>query len=347
MKAEHLPVLAEEVLLMLAPAPGSLQIDATLGGGGHTERILEANHPDGRLLGLDADGAAVARVLDRLGPRFGDRLVLRQANFRELATVAPDAGFGQADGCLFDLGLSSFQLADTDRGFGFRAGGPLDMRFDTSRGVPAAELLATLDAGELTALFRRYGEEPKASRIARAIVDARQTAPVSTAEDLAALIEKAVPPNPRMPRRTHPATRVFQALRIAVNEELEALQAGLAAALDLLRPGGTAGRPELPLARGPDREAPVPGRATRLRLPARGAHLRVRPQPAAPPRHPSVADPVGGRDRSEPQGPQRPPSGGRAAGRLKPIRTGRRSPHEQAPSGQPSQDVRSPSARGS
>ena len=223
---------------MLAPAPGSLQIDATLGGGGHTERILEANHPDGRLLGLDADGAAVARVLERLGPRFGDRLVLRQANFRELATVAPDAGFGQADGCLFDLGLSSFQLADTDRGFGFRAGGPLDMRFDASRGVPAADLLATLDAGELTALFRRYGEEPKASRIARAIVDARRTAPVTTAEDLAALIEQAVPPNPRMPRRTHPATRVFQALRIAVNEELEALQAGLAAALDLLRPGG-------------------------------------------------------------------------------------------------------------
>jgi len=238
MKAEHLPVLAEEVLLMLAPAPGSLQIDATLGGGGHTERILEANHPDGRLLGLDADGAAVARVLERLGPRFGDRLVLRQANFRDLATVATDAGFGQADGCLFDLGLSSFQLADTDRGFGFRAGGPLDMRFDASRGVPAAELLATLDAGELTALFRRYGEEPKASRIARAIVEARRTAPVSTAEELAALIEKAVPPNPRMPRRTHPATRVFQALRIAVNEELEALQAGLAAALDLLRPGG-------------------------------------------------------------------------------------------------------------
>jgi 16S rRNA (cytosine1402-N4)-methyltransferase len=238
MKAEHLPVLAEEVLLMLAPAPGSLQIDATLGGGGHTERILEANHPDGRLLGLDADGAAVARVLERLGPRFGDRLVLRQSNFRDLATVAPDAGFGQADGCLFDLGLSSFQLADTDRGFGFRAGGPLDMRFDASRGVPAAELLATLDAGELTALFRRYGEEPKASRIARAIVDARRTAPVTTAEDLAALIEQAIPPNPRMPRRTHPATRVFQALRIAVNEELEALQAGLAAALDLLRPGG-------------------------------------------------------------------------------------------------------------
>ncbi len=238
MKDGHLPVLAKEVLVMLAPAPGSLQIDATLGGGGHTERILEASTPDGRLLGLDADGAAIARVSERLGPRFGDRLVLRQANFRELGEVAPAAGFGAVDGCLFDLGLSSYQLADTERGFGFRAGGPLDMRFDTSRGVPAAELLATLDANELTVLFRRYGEEPKAGRIARAIVEARRTAPVATAEELAALVERVIPDNPRRPRRTHPATRVFQALRIAVNEELEALGEGLAAAMDLLRPGG-------------------------------------------------------------------------------------------------------------
>jgi 16S rRNA (cytosine1402-N4)-methyltransferase len=238
MKEGHLPVLAEEVLAMLAPRPGSLQIDATVGGGGHTERILEATNPDGRLLGLDADAAAITRVDGRLRPRFDGRLVLRRANFRELAEVAPEAGFEAVDGCLFDLGLSSFQLADTERGFGFRAGGPLDMRFDTDRGVPAAELLATLDADELTALFRRYGEEPKAGRIARAIVDARRNAPVATAEELAALIDRVVPPNPRQPRRTHPATRVFQALRIAVNEELEALETGLAAAVDLLRPGG-------------------------------------------------------------------------------------------------------------
>jgi 16S rRNA (cytosine1402-N4)-methyltransferase len=238
MEVGHIPVLADEVMSMLAPAPGSLHIDATLGGGGHTERILEATDPDGRLLGLDADGAAIARVVGRLRPRFGDRLVTRQANFRELAAIAPAAGFGQVDGALFDLGLSSFQLADTERGFGFRAGGPLDMRFDTDRGVPASELLATLDTDELTALFRRYGEEPKASRIARAIVADRRTAPVATAEELAALVERVAPPNPRQPRRNHPATRVFQALRIAVNEELEALQEGLAAALDLLRPGG-------------------------------------------------------------------------------------------------------------
>ncbi len=234
----HLPVLVDEVMQMLAPAPGSLHIDATLGGGGHTERILEAANPDGRLLGLDADPAAIARVQARLHATFGDRLVLRQANFRELESVAPAVGFGAVDGCLFDLGLSSFQLADVERGFGFRAGGPLDMRFNPSRGIPAAELLATLDANELTALLRRYGEEPKAARIARAIVDARRVAPIATAEELAALIERALPPNPRQRRRTHPATRAFQALRIAVNEELEALEVGLGAALHLLRPGG-------------------------------------------------------------------------------------------------------------
>ena len=238
MKVEHLPVLAEEVMSMLAPAPGSLQIDATVGGGGHTERILEATDPDGRLLGLDADGAAIARVDRRLRPRFGDRLVLRQANFRELAGIAPAAGFPAVDGLLFDLGLSSFQLADAERGFGFRTGGPLDMRFDATRGVPASELLATLDADELTGLFRRYGEEPHAGRIARAIVDARRAAPIATAEELAALVERVTPRAPGRRGRIHPATRVFQALRIAVNEELDALEAALAAAVDLLRPGG-------------------------------------------------------------------------------------------------------------
>jgi 16S rRNA (cytosine1402-N4)-methyltransferase len=237
MQEGHLPVMPAEVLETLAPASGSLQIDATVGGGGHTERILEAASPAGRVLGLDADPSAVERVATRLA-RFGDRLVLRQANFRELAAVAPDAGFAAVDGALFDLGLSSFQLADRDRGFGFRAGGPLDMRFDTSRGVSASEMLATLSADELAALFRRYGEEPSAWRIAQAIVAARSTAPIASAEELAALIERTLPGNPRVRRRIHPATRVFQALRIAANEELDALEEGLAAAVDLLRPGG-------------------------------------------------------------------------------------------------------------
>ncbi len=230
----HLPVMADEVMATLVPHPGSLQIDATLGGAGHAERILAATDPDGRLLGLDADGAAIARAEERLA-RFGDRAVLRQANFRDLATVAPAAGFGAVDGLLFDLGLSSHQLADTGRGFGFRAGGRLDMRFDAGRGRPAADLLATLDEAELTGLFRKYGEEPFAGRIARSIVEARKQTPIDTAEQLADLVARVVPVKGR---RTHPATRVFQALRIAVNDELGALEAGLAASLELLRPGG-------------------------------------------------------------------------------------------------------------
>ena len=238
MNAGHVPVLADEVVAMLAPVPGGLQIDGTVGGGGHAERMLEATDPDGRLLGLDADGAAIARVEVRLRPRFGDRLQLRQGNFRELARVAPVAGFSVVDGCFFDLGLSSQQLVDTDRGFGFRAGGPLDMRFDTSRGMPAVEIIASLDATALAALFRRYGEEPFAGRIARAIVEARSATPVRTAEQLAALVERVAPSRVAGRRRVHPATRVFQALRIAVNEELDALSEGLAGALDLLRPGG-------------------------------------------------------------------------------------------------------------
>jgi 16S rRNA (cytosine1402-N4)-methyltransferase len=235
---QHVPVMADEVIEMLAPVAGSRHVDATLGGGGHAQRILDACDPDGRLLGLDADGAAIARVRSRLGARYGDRLRLRQANFRELAAVAPAEGFDPIDGCLFDLGLSSFQLADDERGFGFRTGGPLDMRFDAGRGTSAAELVNSLDAKELTALFRQYGEEPFAGRIARAIVDARRTARLESAEELAALVARVAPSRAPGRRRVHPATRVFQALRIAVNEELDALQAGLASAVDLLRPGG-------------------------------------------------------------------------------------------------------------
>lgn len=235
---QHFPVMADEVVAALAPVAGSRHIDATLGGGGHAQRILDACDPDGRLLGLDADGAAIARVQASLGAHYGDRLRLRQANFRELADVAPAEGFDPIDGCLFDLGLSSFQLADDQRGFGFRTGGPLDMRFDTGRGTSAADLVNSLDAAELTALFKQYGEEPFSGRIARAIVEARRTARIATAEELAALVARVAPSRAPGRRRVHPATRVFQALRIAVNEELDALQAGLAAAVDLLRPGG-------------------------------------------------------------------------------------------------------------
>ena len=209
----HVPVLADEVVAMLAASSGGLHVDATIGGGGHAERILTATDPDGRLLGLDADEAAIATVRERLGPRFGARLRLRQANFGELATVAPAEGFGAVDGCVFDLGLSSDQLANAERGFSFRTSGALDMRFDSGRGVPAAELLATLDTAELTALLRRYGEEPFAGRIARAIVEARRIAPIETAAELASLVERVAPSRAPGRRRVHPATRVFQAER--------------------------------------------------------------------------------------------------------------------------------------
>jgi 16S rRNA (cytosine1402-N4)-methyltransferase len=237
MEAGHVPVMVEEVMQALAPHPGSLQIDGTLGGGGHAVRILEAISPGGKLLGLDADPAAIERARLRLAP-YGARAVLRQANFEDLAALASETGFDPADGLLLDLGLSSNQLADEARGFSFRAAGTLDMRFDPSRGEPASALLERLDERGLAALFRRYGEEPFAGRIARAIVEARERAPLASAAALADVIEGAVPFQPAGRHRVHPATRVFQALRIAVNRELEVLEAVLAAGLRILRPGG-------------------------------------------------------------------------------------------------------------
>jgi len=233
----HLPVMVDEVLESLAPVPGSFQIDATVGGGGHSRRILEASSPDGRLLGLDADQAAIARTRARLAD-FGDRLTLRQSNFEHLADVAAEEGFAPADGILFDLGLSSYQLAETERSFSFRSEGPLDMRFDTSRGDPASKLIAELDESQLGELFRRYGEEPNARRIARAIVRERATKPIETGAQLAEIVVRAAPAPPRGRRRVHPATRVFQALRIAVNRELETLPEALAGAVQTLRPEG-------------------------------------------------------------------------------------------------------------
>jgi 16S rRNA (cytosine1402-N4)-methyltransferase len=237
MEEGHLPVMVQEVLESLAPAPDSLQIDATVGGGGHSLRVLEATSPGGRLLGLDADQAAIARTQKRL-ERFGDRVSLRQTNFEHLSDAAAAAGFVPADGVLFDLGLSSNQLADDARSFSFRAEGPLDMRFDTSRGVPASALIADLDEQGLTTLFRQYGEEPNARRIARAIVNARANQPIETGAQLADVVAKAAPAPPRGRRRVHPATRVFQALRIAVNRELETLPLALEAAVNVLGEGG-------------------------------------------------------------------------------------------------------------
>lgn len=232
-----MPVMVDEVMQALSPLPGNFHVDATAGGGGHAARILEATTPSGRLLALDADPAAVARAGERLAA-FGDRAVLRAANFEALAAVAHATGFDPVDGVLFDLGLSSHQLADDERGFSFRAPGPLDMRFDPGRGEPASMLLSRLDERALEKLFRDFGEEPFARRIAGAIVRARADAPIDTGTRLAEVIERAVPRPPRGRRPVHPATRVFQALRIAVNRELDVLAVALAAAVELLRPGG-------------------------------------------------------------------------------------------------------------
>lgn len=233
----HLPVMLEEVMLALSPHPGSFQIDTTVGGGGHAIRILEAAKPGGRLLGIDADPRAIDRARQRLAG-YGDRVTLRQANFEDVARVAEESGFGEVDGILMDLGVSSQQLDDDDRGFSFRSDDALDMRFDVTRGIPASDVVNGYDEKALADIFRRYGEEPRARRIAGAIVTARGEAPIETPAQLADIVAAAAPPDPRKRRRIHPATRVFQALRIHVNRELDVLAEALESSLELLRPEG-------------------------------------------------------------------------------------------------------------
>lgn len=228
----HRSVLAHEAVEALAVGQGGSYVDATLGAAGHAAQVLEQSAPDGRLLGLDADPDALSIAREQLSP-FGDRAVLVHANFRGLYEVASARGFAPADGVLFDLGLSSMQLDVWQRGFSFRRDEPLDMRFDPSRGGTAADLLRDLPEEEIARIIWEYGEEPASRRIARAIV--RSTEPVTTTAQLAELVSRAV----GRPRgRTHPATRTFQALRIAVNDELGALRAGLEAAVSILRSGG-------------------------------------------------------------------------------------------------------------
>jgi len=233
----HRPVLLTELLGALAVRPDGTYVDANLGGGGHAEAVLEASGTRGLLLGIDADGGAIEMSRVRLA-RFGNRLSTFHGSSSHLARAITDAGFSEVDGVYFDLGLSSDQLVDRERGFGIRAGGLLDLRFDTRSGESAAELIAQASAAELEQIFRDYGEEPHAAKIARAIVATRVSAPVTTAEELAALVEQNVPKRYGPPSRIHPATRVFQALRIAVNDELTALSTALAAAIAALRVGG-------------------------------------------------------------------------------------------------------------
>lgn len=224
----HIPVLYREVLDSLQLRAGGRYIDATLGGAGHAQGILTETAPDGALLALDADPAAIARGAQLL-QAYSERVTLVCANFGDLQIIAHQRAFYPVDGVLFDLGFSSFQLADAERGFSLRSDGPLDMRFSPQQATSAAELVNRLPEAELARILWEYGEERFSRRIARAIVAQR---PLHTTGELTELIVRVMPRQQRL----HPATRTFQALRIAVNDELQVLRAALAQAVALLAP---------------------------------------------------------------------------------------------------------------
>ena len=236
MTTQHISVMPGEVLDALRPHPGGRYIDGTAGGGGHTALLLEQTAPDGQVLALDADPQALEQIAQRLTDLLAaGRLMLAHGNFAALQRLAETAGFGAVDGILLDLGLSSDQLADRKRGFSFTGEGALDMRFDPAQPTTAADLVNTLSESELADLIWRYGEERRSRQIARRIVQARARAPIKQARELAHLAAIGVSGHPG---GIHPATRTFQALRIAVNNELASLETVLPQAIDLLKPGG-------------------------------------------------------------------------------------------------------------
>jgi 16S rRNA (cytosine1402-N4)-methyltransferase len=231
----HIPVLPAEVLHWLDPQPGQIIVDGTLGGGGHTRLIAErlvGSGPDGYVLALDRDPAAVAAASENLR---GLPIKIVQANFCDLPGVLDELRVEAADSVLLDLGLSSDQLADGNRGFSFDATGPLDLRFNQEEGEPAWRLLARSTERELADVIYEFGEERFSRRIARRIVEVRKESPIRTAAELALLVRRCVP---RSADKLDPATRTFQALRIAVNKELESLDLALARIPDRLKPGG-------------------------------------------------------------------------------------------------------------
>lgn len=230
----HTPVLLSETIAALQPRSGGLYVDATLGGGGHAERVLELSSPNGVLLGVDADPAALKAARQRLAG-FGDRLITVESYFDDLGAIAERTGFGKSDGILFDLGVSSPQLDTVERGFSFGTDAPLDMRMGPSADTSAAEVVNQWSQKQLERVFSDYGEERFARRIARAIVEQRRAGPIATTGQLSALIARA---RPRSREGIHPATRVFQALRIAVNGELDRLQRALPQAVEVLQSGG-------------------------------------------------------------------------------------------------------------
>ena len=227
----HEPVLLEEVLELLAVTRGGLLVDGTVGLGGHSEELLRRSAPDGRLLAVDRDSETLASAQERLSA-FGERARFVHAEYREIPRILGD---DRADGILLDLGLSSAQLDDPDRGFSFQADGPLDMRMDRSHGETAADVVNRLGAPELADVIYRFGEEKASRRIARAIAAARRKSRIRTTGELAEIVRRAAPhARPGL----HPATRTFQAIRIRVNRELEGLGATVAALARALKPGG-------------------------------------------------------------------------------------------------------------
>lgn len=233
---DHISVMPGEVLRYLNPRPGGIYVDGTLGGAGHARQILEASSPDGLLVGFDRDRTALETAAKRLA-EFGDRVHLVSRNFSGMATALAERGITGIDGLVLDLGVSSHQLNTAERGFSFQQDAPLDMRMDTGAGETAADLVNGLPERELERIIKEYGEERWARRIAQFIVTARAAAPIETTLQLVDLIKGAIP-KAKWEERLHPATRTFQALRIAVNEELASLEQGLAAGLQLLNPGG-------------------------------------------------------------------------------------------------------------
>ena len=232
----HTSVMPDEVLEYLQPSPGGLYVDGTLGGAGHAGLILENTNPDGRLIGFDRDPEALATAQKRLAG-FGERFEAVHANFSEAPQHLEQLGIDKVDGMLLDLGVSSWQLDSAARGFSFREDGPLDMRMNPTEGESAADVVNTFDEQELVRIFFAYGEERYARRIARTIVRRREEQPLATTLELAELIRDAVPKG-RVPSRIHPATRVFMALRIQVNRELEHVELGVKQGIELLAKGG-------------------------------------------------------------------------------------------------------------
>jgi 16S rRNA (cytosine1402-N4)-methyltransferase len=234
----HRPVLLHPLIQSLQPRPGQTFIDGTLGAGGYVTAFLERVRPGGRILAIDCDPAAVAVAQHRFAADGG--VIVEHGNFAALESIAAKHGIGTVDGVTLDLGVSSVQLDDPRRGFSFRFDGPLDMRMDQGDGRSAADIVNQWSEADLTSLIRIYGEERFARMIAAAIMRNRSDAAITTTAQLREIVERTIPRR-FWPKRIHPATRTFQALRIEVNHELESLNTGLQAAIRILRPGGRLG----------------------------------------------------------------------------------------------------------